>query len=88
VVGATRDQIPELYSPEAIMGAAGFTASGSGRPIPGPPVAEAIASAFRAAGVAPPGSAGAGVGARRLALGCLDTPDGRAIADRLGLALA
>jgi DNA-binding transcriptional MerR regulator len=74
-------------SPEAIMGAAEYAASDSGpRPVPGPQVQAAIASAFQAAGVAPPGSAGTGVGTRHLALGCLETSDGRAIADRLGLA--
>jgi len=74
-------------SPEAIMGATDYAASDSGqRPVPGPPVAAAIASAFEAAGVPPPGAAGSGVGTRHLAIGCLDTPDGRAIADRLGLA--
>ena len=72
-------------SPDAIMQAATTPEPGEGQPLPGPEVQVAIASAFRAAGVTAPGSAGAGVGTRHLALGCLETADGRAIADRLGL---
>ena len=76
----------ELGSSEAaIMEVLGPGAEGAGQPMPGPEVQAAIAGAFRAAGVVAPGSAESGVGLKHLARGCLETPDGRAISDRLGL---
>ena len=76
----------ELGSSEAaIMEVLGPGAEGAGQPMPGPEVQAAIAGAFRAAAVVAPGSAESGVGLKHLARGCLETPDGRAISDRLGL---
>jgi DNA-binding transcriptional MerR regulator len=72
-------------SPDAIMQAASMPEPGPGQPMPGPEVQVAIANAFRAAGVTAPGSTDSGVSTRHLALGCLDTADGRTIAGRLGL---
>jgi ATP-dependent Clp protease ATP-binding subunit ClpA len=72
-------------SPDAIMQAAAAPTSGPGQPMPGAEVQTAIAAAFSAAGVTAPGSPAAGVSTRHLAIGCVETPDGRAIADRLRL---
>jgi len=76
----------ELGSSEAtIMASAEPVGKEPVQPMPGSDVQAAIAAAFRAAGAAPPGSADAPVTARHLARGCLETQEGRAIADRLGL---
>jgi DNA-binding transcriptional MerR regulator len=75
-------------SPDPIMREAPTRMPGSGQPMPGREVQEAIALAFRAAGVEAPGSEGSGVDTRHLALGCLATPDGQAIAGRLGLRMS
>ena len=76
----------DLESSEAaLMEAAGPAGKAAAQALPGPEVQAAIAGAFRAAGIAAPGSAGSGVGTAHLATGCLQTPEGRAVALRAGL---
>ena len=76
----------ELGSTEsAIMQAAGPIGSTRVQPMPGPEVQAAIAAAFRSAGATPPGSSDGGVSTKHLARGCIETAQGRAVADRLGL---
>jgi ATP-dependent Clp protease ATP-binding subunit ClpA len=75
----------ELGASEAtIMEAVGPGSEEAGQPMPGAAVQAAIAAAFKTAGVTAPGSAGSAVDTKHLALGCLETAEGRAIADRLG----
>jgi DNA-binding transcriptional MerR regulator len=77
---------PELHSSEdAIMATAGPGAERAGQPMPGREVQAAIGAAFRAARATAPGSPESAVGTMHLARGCLETREGRAIADRLGL---
>ncbi len=69
----------------AVMRVAGPATDEDVQPVPGPEVQGAIAAAFRSAGVSAPGSADSQVGTIHLAKGCLETSEGREIAQRLGL---